>query len=150
LSGLSDSTRLEHLARAALESIAFQIEDVVAAVEAEAEPISVILADGGPSSNSALMQLQADISGRQVATSQVSELSALGAAYIAGIGAHLWTLSDLEQLPRDRAAYRPQSDAQQRERRSRMWHSAVAAARDIAARQSARRADEPPVGSENA
>jgi glycerol kinase len=136
LSGLSDSTRLEHLARAALESIAFQIEDVVAAVEAEAEPISVILADGGPSSNSDLMQLQADTSGRQVATSQVSELSALGAAHIAGLGARLWTLTDLDKLPRNRVTYRPRSDSQQRERRRQTWHSAIAAAREIPERQS--------------
>lgn len=131
ISGLSDSTRLDHLARAALEAIAFQIEDVVAAVEAEAAPIEVILADGGPSANPTLMQLQADTSGRQVSTSQVSELSALGAAHIAGVGAGLWTLNDLDQLPRHRVSYQPQWSHKKRTRRKSAWHSAVAASRGI-------------------
>jgi glycerol kinase len=127
--GLSEGTRQEHLARAGLESIAFQIEDVVAAVDEEGKTIEVILADGGPSANPTLMQLQADTSGRQVGTSQVSELSALGAAHIAGIGAGLWSLADLERLPRERITYQPQSDEKQRQRRRSDWHAAVAAAR---------------------
>jgi glycerol kinase len=122
---------VDHLARAGLESIAFQIEDVVAAVAAEGGPIEVILADGGPSANSVLMQLQADTSGRRVETSTVSELSALGAAHAAGLGVGLWTLSDLEALPRDRVPYEPGSNEQQRHRRRITWHKAVAAARSI-------------------
>jgi glycerol kinase len=131
ITGLSEGTRQEHLARAGLEAIAFQIEDVVAAVEQDSGPIKIILADGGPSANATLMQLQADTSGRQVSTSQVSELSALGAAHIAGIGAGLWSLSELDQLPRGRTTYQPQSDEQQRQQRQRDWHSAVAAARGV-------------------
>jgi glycerol kinase len=132
ISGLSDSTQLPHLARAALEAIAFQIEDVVAAVAAEGDPIEVILADGGPSANPVLMQLQADTSGRRVETSQVSELSALGAAHAAGLGAGLWTLDDLDALPRDRTPYTPAagSDQHRRHRRER-WHAAVSASRSL-------------------
>ena len=129
ISGLSEGTRQEHLARAGLEAIAFQIEDVVAAVEQDSGSIKIILADGGPSANATLMQLQADTSGRQVSTSQVAELSALGAAHVAGIGAGLWSLADLDQLARERTTYQPQSDQQQRQQRQRDWHSAVAAAR---------------------
>lgn len=129
ISGLSEGTRQEHLARAGLEAIAFQIEDVVAAVEHDSESIKIILADGGPSANATLMQLQADTSGRQVSTSQVSELSALGAAHMAGIGAALWSLTDLDQLARERTTYQPQSDQQQRQQRQREWHAAVTAAR---------------------
>jgi glycerol kinase len=131
ISGLSDSTQLPHLARAALEAIAFQIEDVVAAVEAEAEPIHVILADGGPSANRVLMQLQADTSGRQVASSQVSELSALGAAHVAGLGVGLWSMADLDALPRDRVHYTPAAEKVEREARQRRWHTAVVAARSL-------------------
>lgn len=131
ISGLSDSSQLPHLARAGLEAIAFQIEDVVAAVAAEADPIEVILADGGPSANATLMQLQADTSGRRVETSQVSELSALGAAHAAGLGVGLWTVADLDALPRARAEYRPTVDDTQRQQRHSTWRSAVSAARSL-------------------
>lgn len=129
ITGLSGGSHRGHLARAALESIAFQVEDVVAAVERGADPITVILADGGPSANPSLMQLQADTSGRDVSTADVSELSALGAAHMAGLGAGLWSMDDLEALPRVRTSYQPRSDAGQRRSRQRVWHAAVAAAR---------------------
>lgn len=129
--GLSEATGLEELARAGLESIAFQIEDVVAAVTAEAGAIDVILADGGPSANPTLMQLQADTSGRDVETSDVSELSALGAAHAAGVGAGLWTLTDLESLPRARTHYAPHLGADDRAARQSTWHAAVHASRSF-------------------
>jgi glycerol kinase len=132
VTGLSEGTRREHLARAALESIAFQVEDVVDAVERGSGPVAVILADGGPSANADLMQLQSETSGREVATSQVSELSALGAAHLAGLGAGLWSLDDLEALPRARTSYRPPSENGGRERRRQAWHASVAAARGLA------------------
>ncbi|MEJ3748968.1 FGGY family carbohydrate kinase [Actinomycetes bacterium KLBMP 9797] len=131
ITGLSDATQLPQLARAALESIAFQVEDVVAAMEAEGDPITVILADGGQSTNPVLMQLQADTSGRQVATCDMAELSALGAAHLAGLGAGLWTVTDLEKLARDRVISRPRTDHDQRETRRRTWRAAVDAARSL-------------------
>jgi glycerol kinase len=132
--GMSEGSGREHLARAALESIAFQVEDVVAAVEQGTAPIEVILADGGPSANPVLMQLQADTSGRQVSTSQVSELSALGAAHVAGVGVGLWSLDDLDALPRPRTSYRPQSDDVRRRERRDSWHTAVTTARHVSRR----------------
>ena len=131
ITGVTEGTRQEHLARAALECITFQIEDVIAAVEQDNGPINIILADGGPSANPTLMQLQADTSGRQVSTSQVSELSALGAAHMAGIGAGLWYLTDLDELSRERTTYQPDSDQELRQRRQHQWHAAVAAARGL-------------------
>lgn len=128
ITGISAGTRLEHLARAGLEAIAFQIEDVIVAAEEAGDAIGTILADGGPTTNVSLMQLQADTSGRHVATSQVAELSALGAAHVAGLGAGLWSLDDLERLPRARTDYRPRSTAPERAERSRGWHAAVSAA----------------------
>ena len=128
LTGLSAGTRLEHLARAGLEAIAFQIEDVVAAAEQAGGPVATILADGGPTTNATLMQLQADTSGRAVAASQVAELSALGAAHLAGLGAGLWSLADLEGLPRPRTAYSPTSTTAERDERRGAWHAAVSAA----------------------
>ena len=128
LTGLSAGTRLEHVARAGLEAITFQIEDVIAAAEEDADAIGTILADGGPTTNVELMQLQADTSGRDVAASRVAELSALGAAHVAGLGAGLWSLADLEALPRPRTAYAPRSSAPERTDRQRVWHAAVSSA----------------------
>jgi len=128
ITGISAGTRLEHLARAGLEAIAFQIEDVIVAAEEAGEAIDTILADGGPTTNVSLMQLQADTSGRHVATSQVAELSALGAAHVAGLGAGLWSQDDLERLPRPHTGYEPSSTAPQRAERQRGWHAAVSSA----------------------
>ena len=129
--GLTDNTGREQLARAALESIAFQIEDVVAAVDQGGERIRTILADGGPSANPTLMQIQADTCGRQVNTTQAAELSALGAAHLAGLSAGLWSMSDLDQMTRTCASYQPGPDAPDRQQRLAGWHAAVAAARQI-------------------
>jgi glycerol kinase len=131
ITGLSDGTTIHHIARAALESIAFQVEDVISAVEQGGSPITVINADGGASSNPELMQLQADTSGRQVVASQTSELSALGAAHIAGLGAGWWTIEDLDRLPRGGVSYRPRGDPSRRLSNIRDWHLAVDAARAI-------------------
>lgn len=129
VTGLSLTTGMPQLARAALESIAFQVEDVVTAVEAATDVIESVLADGGPTANATLMQLQADISGRQVLASATSELSALGAAQLAGMRIGWWTLEDLEALPRERVAYHPHGDPDQRTDRLVAWHEAVDAAR---------------------
>lgn len=129
VSGLGFGTRKEHLARAALESIAFQVEDVVAEVQREVGPVATVLADGGPTSNPVLMQLQADTSGRSVQRALARDLSALGAAHMAGISAGLWSVSDVEVLQRDRELYQPHGDEQERRRRRAAWHGAVARSR---------------------
>src|SRR5262249_36210083 len=115
------------VARAALESIAFQIEDVVAAIEALTRPVDTLLVDGGPTANRTLMQLQADTSGRTVARSLAAELSALGAAHLAGRVAGVWT--DLEALERPREHYGPREGAESRQTRLDAWHAAVRRAR---------------------
>jgi glycerol kinase len=130
ISGLTFATRREQLARAALESIAFQVEDTVAAIEALVGPVQTLLADGGPTGNRALMQLQADTGGRAVARSLAAELSALGVAHLAGRGAGLWTQEQLEALDRPRELYTPQEPAASRRARVEAWHVAVARARD--------------------
>src|SRR5262249_45360945 len=79
VSRLTFGTRLPQLARAALESIAFQVEDVVTAIERLTGRVDTLMVDGGPTANATLMQLQADTSGRTVARSLAAELSALGA-----------------------------------------------------------------------
>lgn len=137
ITGLSDATRPEHLARAAVEAIAFQVEDVVTAIEPGLGHVATILADGGPSANATLMQLQADISGRSVATSDVSELSALGAAHMAGLGAGLWSVTDLEQLPRGHATYQPGDYTPSLRTQHTAWTRALNATLTIATSQEA-------------
>jgi glycerol kinase len=129
LSGLTFRTGATHVARAALESIAFQVEDVVRAVEDQVGAVTTLLADGGPTQNVTLMQLQADTSGRRVERASARDLSALGAAHLAGLAAGVWTRDDLEALDRDRDAFVPAEPAEAREERIAAWHAAVARAR---------------------
>jgi len=129
LSGLTFGSRVPHVARAALESIAFQIEDVVAAVDREVGPVATLLADGGPTGNRSLMQLQADTSGRRVQRALAPELSALGAAHLAGLGAGVWTRAELDALERPREVFQPAEPAEARRRRLEAWHAALARAR---------------------
>jgi glycerol kinase len=126
LVGMSLGTDLSQLARAALESIAFQIEDVVAAIDSVA-PVNMLAADGGASANDVLMQLQADISGRTVRQSGQADLSSLGAARLA-----LRALDPSSDVaPPDIAGrtFTPTDDATARAARQHAWHSAVARAR---------------------
>jgi glycerol kinase len=129
ISGLTFATRRPQLARAALESIAFQVEDTVAAIEALTGPVQTLLADGGPTANRTLMQLQADTGGRAVARSLAAELSALGTAHLAGRVAGLWTQEELEALERPRELYEPAEAPASRHARVAAWHAAVARAR---------------------
>jgi glycerol kinase len=126
ISGLTFATRVPQLARAALESIAFQVEDTVAAIDA---PVETLLVDGGPTANRTLMQLQADTSGRAVARSLTAELSGLGVAHLAGRVAGLWTQTQLEALDRPRELYEPRESPASRRARVAAWHAAVARAR---------------------
>ena len=130
VSGLTLGSGLAQLARAALESVAFQIEDVVARVD-EAAPVTAILADGGASRNVTLMQIQADIGGREVHRALDGDLSALGAAHLAGRAAGVWTEPDLDRLPRRRERFRPRSSADDRARVQAGWRSAVRRSRGL-------------------
>ncbi|WP_405609532.1 glycerol kinase [Streptomyces sp. NBC_00076] len=125
ISGVTFGTETPQLARAALESIAFQVEDVVAAVERDIGPVVRLLADGGPTGNPLLMQLQADTSGRVVERARARDLSALGAAHLAGLGGGVWSRADLERLHRPRDAYTPDEDPDSRAARRAHWYAAV-------------------------
>jgi glycerol kinase len=125
VTGLSFGTGLPQLARAALESIAFQVEDVVAAVEASGPPIHTLLADGGASANPVLMQLQADISGRTVHAATDADLSPLGAAHLAGRAIGIWSDADLESLPRPRRVFTPMLSADDRRSARAGWREAL-------------------------
>ncbi|GAA3385317.1 FGGY family carbohydrate kinase [Cryptosporangium minutisporangium] len=129
VSGLTLGTGRPALARAAVESVAFQVEDVVAAVEAVSGPIGTLLADGGLSRSATVMQAQADLSGRAVHRADEADLSALGAARLAGVGAGLWSVDELAARPRNSTAFRPTTSSEQRRAAQAGWHAALARAR---------------------
>ena len=128
IDGLTLGTALPNLARAALESIAYQVEDVVASVHDIVAPVDVLLADGGASANPVLMQLQADISGRTVHRDVAGDLSPLGAAHLAGRAIGYWSHQELVELPRPRTTFEPEMP-ESRNDRQRSWHAAVTRAR---------------------
>lgn len=129
IAGLTIGTTKGQLARAAMESIALQIDDVVSSAEtADGLRIAEIHVDGGPAANDWLMQLQADISGRTVIRPRGGNLSALGVAWLAGAAVGLW---DSRTAPwgGERTVFRPALDEPGRRARLRRWHDAVARSR---------------------
>jgi glycerol kinase len=130
LAGFALGTPREAVARAALESIPHQVTDVLEAIDRSVGQARELFADGGPTRNTTLMQLQADLAGRTVLRSHTAELSALGVAHLAGLGAGLWTREGLEALPRERDRFDPTvGAAEDRAERRRLWRRAVARAR---------------------
>ena len=132
--GLTRGTTAAHLARAALESIAFQSADVLDAMQADAgRRLIELRVDGGATANDLLMQFQADVLGVDVVRPHITETTALGAAYLAGLGSGYWS-SDAEVTANWRVGRRyspgPGRDAAQARRSQ--WARAVMRARDWA------------------
>ena len=131
VSGLTRGTTAAHLALATLASIAHQIRDVFDLMQAEAGlELEVLLADGGATRNDQLMQLQADLLGRPVLRTTSAEVSALGAAYLAGLAVGFWSSEEqLAALPRERDRFAPRMSAAERESLHARWQEAVERAR---------------------
>jgi len=128
--GLTRGTTRAHLARAALEAIALQTVDAVRAQERVAgRSLTELRADGGAVANRWLMQFQADVLGAPVIVPEITETTALGAAYLAGIGAGLWTAEQVAEMWRESARYEPAMEAGERERLAGRWLEAVERAR---------------------
>jgi glycerol kinase len=124
--GLTRGSGRAHLARAALEAIAYQTVDAVdAMVAASGKPLGELRADGGAVANRWLMQFQADMLGCPVVVPEVSETTALGAAYLAGVGTGQWTLDDVRSLWREATRYEPRMGADQRESLLDGWRRAL-------------------------
>jgi glycerol kinase len=124
--GLTRGTGRAHLARAALESIAYQTVDAVRAQEAASgKRLEVLKADGGASGNGWLMQFQADVLGVPVIVPEIAETTALGAAYLAGIATGVWELDQVEGMWREAARYEPDMTDDERESLLGEWHRAV-------------------------
>jgi glycerol kinase len=128
--GLTRGSARAHLARATLEAIAYQTVDAVRAMEAGAgQPLRELRADGGATDNGWLMQFQADVLGVPVLLPEIAETTALGAAYLAGVGAALWTVSDVHSGWRERARFEPRIGEQERAALLAGWAAALARAR---------------------
>jgi len=126
LIGLRRDTRAGHIARAALESIAFQVADVLEAVESETTPLAALRVDGGASVNNLLMQFQADVLGVPVVRPQVTETTALGAAYLAGLATGFWAgPAELRAKREGDVRFEPAMDSGERGERRGRWTRAV-------------------------
>jgi glycerol kinase len=124
--GLTRGTGKAHLARAALEAIAYQTVDAVRAIESACGlELSELRADGGATANSWLMQFQADVLGVPVVVPEVSETTALGAAYLAGVGIGLWTIEQVRTGWREKHRYEPAMSEDRRHELMAGWRRAV-------------------------
>jgi glycerol kinase len=132
--GLTRGSSRAHLARAALEAIAYQTVDAVRAQEAASgERLGVLKADGGAVANRWLMQFQADVLGAEVVVPEVAETTALGAAYLAGIATGRWTLEQVGEMWREAARYEPAMGPGEREALLAGWRRALERAKGWAA-----------------
>jgi glycerol kinase len=136
LIGIERGTTRAHLARATLESIAYQTRDLVEAMRAAGQGIEVLRADGGGTTNGFLMQFQSDLLGVPVEVAAIRETTALGAAFLAGLGVGMWRSTDELRKKRAIAArYEPTMSTDQREQLYDDWQRAVERSRAWAARR---------------
>ena len=124
--GLTRGSGRAHLARAALEAIAYQTVDAVRAQEAASgERLEALKADGGATANRWLMQFQADVLGAPVSVPEIAETTALGAAYLAGIATGTWTAEQVGEMWREADRYEPRMEAARREELLADWRRAL-------------------------
>ena len=124
--GLTRGSGRAHLARAALEAIAYQTVDAVRAEEAASgRRLEVLKADGGATVNRWLMQFQADVLGAPVVVPEIAETTALGAAYLAGIATGRWSAGRVREMWREAIRYEPRMEADERESLLAGWHRAL-------------------------
>ncbi len=127
ISGITRGTTAAHIARAALEGIAFETMDIVSAMEKDAGvPLGELKVDGGASRNNLLMQFQSDILGTPVVRPDVTETTALGAAYLAGLAVGFW--QDIEEVKKQWKAekvFTPQMPSEEVDKRKQGWADAV-------------------------
>ena len=129
ITGLTRGTGRAHLARAALESIAYQTLDAVRAMEeASGQPLEELRADGRATANGWLMQFQADLLGVPVVVPELAETTAMGAAFLAGVATGTWSEDDVRAMWREGARYEPRMADSVREGLLDGWHEALSRA----------------------
>ena len=129
--GLTRGSSAGHIARAALESIAYQVADLMDAVQTDAgTPLQELRVDGGASANDSLMQFQADILGVPVIRPAMTETTALGAAFLAGIGTGFWKeIQVISGLGGEQRSFDPRLPRSQVDALRERWNEAVSRAK---------------------
>jgi glycerol kinase len=125
--GLQRSTEIGHIARAATESIAFQVADVLEAMNRDTrQPFRELRVDGGAAANDLLMQFQADLLQLPVRRPAVLETTAQGAAYLAGLAVNFWSsIEEIAKLRAEDTVFEPKADRQEMDARQAKWRDAV-------------------------
>lgn len=127
LVGLTRGVNSNHIIRATLESIAYQTRDVLDAMQADSGLlVNLLRVDGGATANNFLMQFQSDISGVPVERPQVKEVTALGAAYLAGLAVGFWSsLDEILEMNQAEKVFKPKLLVSEREKMYKGWQKAV-------------------------
>lgn len=126
--GITRGTEMGHIARASLESIAFQVYDLIQAMQADysKKQFSEIRVDGMPSTNDILMQFQSDILGYEISKPEIFEVTALGAAYLAGLSSGFWSsMDEILENNNELSVYQPEMDKNKVNELLYFWHKAV-------------------------
>jgi glycerol kinase len=130
ITGLTRGSTRAHLARAALEAMAYQTVDAVRAMEkSSGVQLEELRADGGATENAWMLQFQADMLGVPVVVPEIRETTALGAAYLAGVATGTWSEEDVKAMWREAARYEPQMGDEERQSLLAGWRDALGRAR---------------------
>ncbi len=134
ITGLTRGSKASHIARAAVESIAYQTMDVLKAMEADSGiSISELRVDGGAAGNNLLMQFQSDVLNAKVIRPTITETTALGAAYLAGLAVGFWkSTNELQKQWQIGQEFNPDITEEKRTELTKGWHKAVNAALSMA------------------
>jgi len=134
ITGLTRGSNASHIARAAVESIAYQTMDVLKAMESDSNiHIKELRVDGGATQNNLLMQFQSDVLNTSVIRPTITETTALGAAYLAGLAVGFWkSVDELQQQWQVEHVFSPQISSEKRSELTQGWHTAVSASLAIA------------------
>jgi glycerol kinase len=127
LVGITRGTGIAHICRAVLESIGYQVKDVIDLMSADSGyAVGQLRVDGGASRNGFLMQFQSDITGIEVVRPKVIETTSLGAAYLAGLGVGVWEgVSDLRSMWMAERTFRPSMSGEEAQKLTARWNEAV-------------------------
>jgi glycerol kinase len=125
--GITRGTTIAHMTRAALEAIAYQVYDVLKAMEKDSgEPTKELRVDGGATANNFLMQFQANILGCRIQRPKIIETTAIGAAFLAGLAVGFWKdEAELKALYQPDRVFEPKMDTEKTEKFLHFWHKAV-------------------------
>lgn len=125
--GITRGTTIAHMTRAALEAIAFQVYDVLKAMEKDSgKPTQELRVDGGATANNFLMQFQADLLGCEIKRPKIIETTAIGAAFLAGLAVGFWkNQEELQSLWTADRSFSPKMPSEKQEKLIHFWHKAV-------------------------